>query len=189
MTATRQRDVIDVLLAQHERIRELFGQVTAADGARRRELFADLVRLLAVHEAAEEELVHPMARKGAVVPDLIVAARRDEERQAKRDLAELYDMGTDHPHFAAGLERLRSLVLEHVGLEEREEFPAMRLAVPPGQLVEMAGRVRWAEKLAPTRPHAHTPTSAAGSRLTGPPMALFDRIRDGIRDTREHRDR
>jgi hypothetical protein len=189
MTATRQRDAVDVLLAQHEQIRELFGQVTAADGARRRELFADLVRLLAVHEAAEEELVHPIARKGGVVPELVVQARLDEERQAKRDLAELYDLGTDHPHFAAGLERLRSLVLEHAQREEREEFPAMRLGVPPGQLVELAGRVRWAEKLAPTRPHPHAPTSMAGSRLTGPPMAVFDRIRDAIRDGREHRDR
>jgi rhamnose utilization protein RhaD (predicted bifunctional aldolase and dehydrogenase) len=188
MTATRQRDAIDILLAQHEQIRELFGQVTAADGARRREMFADLVRLLAVHEAAEEELVHPMARKGGVVPDLVVQARLDEERLAKRHLAELYDLGTDHPGFAAGLEQLRSMVLEHAEMEEREEFRAMRLAIPPGQLVEMAGRVKWAEKLAPTRPHPNTPTSAAGSRITGPPMAVFDRIRDAIRDGREHRD-
>jgi hypothetical protein len=48
--------------------------------------------------------------------------------------------------------------------------------------------VRWAEKLAPTRPHAHTPVTSAGSRLTGPPMAVFDRIRDAVRDAREHRD-
>lgn len=188
MTAARQRDAIDILLAQHERIRELFGEVTAADGARRREQFADLVRLLAVHEAAEEELVHPMARKGGVVPDLVLEARLDEERLAKRHLAELHDMGTEHPHFAAGLERLRSMVLEHAELEEREEFPAMRQAIPPGQLVELAERVRWAEKLAPTRPHPNTPTSAAGARITGPPVAVFDRIRDAIRDARGHRD-
>ncbi|WP_228782529.1 hypothetical protein [Nocardia abscessus] len=42
----------------------------------------------------------------------------------------------------------------------------------------MAGSVRAAEAVAPTRPHPHAGESAAANLLAGPPLALFDRARD-----------
>jgi hypothetical protein len=39
--------------------------------------------------------------------------------------------------------------------------------------------------MAPTRPHPHAPSSATGNLIVGPPLAVFDRIRDAIRDSRE----
>lgn len=184
MTATQQRDAVDVLLAQHERIKELFGQVMGAHGTEKRELFDDLVRLLAVHEAAEEELIHPLSRKDNAAGDAVVRARLDEEQQAKRDLADLYDLGTDDGAFDTALRQLRDAVIAHAEHEEHEEFPALRRAVSTEQLTRLAGMVRVAEKLAPTRPHPHSPSSATGNLIVGPPMAVFDRIRDAIRDAR-----
>jgi hemerythrin superfamily protein len=189
MTATKQQDAVDVLLQQHERIKGLFGQVMAAGGKEKQDLFEDLVRMLAVHEAAEEELVHPLARKGGTVSDSVVAARLDEEQQAKRDLADLYDMGTSDPRFDAAFNRLREAVIAHAEHEEHEEFPALRQGVPEGQLTKLAGSVLRAEKMAPTRPHPHSPSSAMGNMIVGPPMAVFDRVRDAIRDAREDRGR
>lgn len=185
MTTTKQRDVVDVLRAQHERIKALFGQVMAAGGEQKRERFEDLVRLLAVHEAAEEELVHPLSRRDGAAGDKVVNARVDEERLAKRDLAELYEMGTENPDFDAAFARLHEAVLDHAHQEETEEFPALREAVPAVRLTRLAGEVQAAEALAPTRPHPHVPSSQAGSLIAGPPMAVFDRIRDAIRDARE----
>ena len=52
-------DVVDLLLAQHARIEEQFLLVTGGTGEARRDAFDDLVRLLAVHETAEEEIIHP----------------------------------------------------------------------------------------------------------------------------------
>jgi hypothetical protein len=57
--------------------------------------------------------------------------------------------------------------------------------VPTEQLQRMAGAVQAAEKLAPTRPHPKAGESAAANLLAGPPMALFDRLRDAVRDWRE----
>jgi hemerythrin superfamily protein len=185
MTTTKQQDVVDVLLAQHERIKELFGQVMAAGGGQKRELFEDLVRLLAVHEAAEEEFVHPQSRRGGAAGDAVVNALLDEERQAKGDLAEVYQIGTGGEGFDAALERLRVTVLEHAEHEEHEEFPALRAAVPDKRLTRWARLVLDAEKLAPTRPHTHAPSSEGGNMIAGPPMAVFDRIRDAVRDRRE----
>jgi hemerythrin superfamily protein len=185
MTTTKQQDVVDVLLAQHERIRELFGQVAAAGGEQKRGLFEDLVRLLAVHETAEEELVHPLSRRGNAAGDRVVNARVDEERLAKRDLAELYRMGTEDPGFDAAFARLREAVLDHAQHEESEEFPPLRASVPATRLTRLAREVLAAEKLAPTRPHPHAPSSQAGNLIVGPPMAVFDRIRDAMRGARE----
>jgi hemerythrin superfamily protein len=56
-----------------------------------------LVRLLAVHESAEEQILHPAARHDA--GDSVVDARLHEEDEAKHILSDLYDLGTDNPEF------------------------------------------------------------------------------------------
>jgi hypothetical protein len=53
----------------------------------------------------------------------------------------------------------------------------------------MAGAVRAAEAVSPTRPHPAVGESPAGNILGGPPVAVFDRMRDAVRDWREsHKD-
>jgi hypothetical protein len=141
--------------------------------------------LLAVHEAAEEEFVHPLSRKDEAAGDAVVKARLDEEQQAKRDLANLYDMGTDNPAFDTGLRQLRDAVIAHAEHEEHEEFTALRRAFPAEQLTTLARMIQTAEKLAPTHPHPHSPSSATGNLIVGPPLAVFDRVSDAIRDARE----
>lgn len=78
----RDRDVIDLLLDQHRQLRELFAKLDKSRGDQRRDTFRELVRLLAVHETAEEEIVHPAARetKGG---DRVVDVRLAEEHRAK----------------------------------------------------------------------------------------------------------
>lgn len=56
-------DLVALLVRQHGDIRNLFDEVEASTGEARRDAFRRLVRLLAVHETAEEEVVHPFARR------------------------------------------------------------------------------------------------------------------------------
>lgn len=49
--------------AARPRIEELFLLVTGGDGDVRRDAFDDLVVLLSIHETAEEEVIHPLARE------------------------------------------------------------------------------------------------------------------------------
>jgi hypothetical protein len=56
--------------------------VAAASGEHKRDLFQDLVRLLAVHEIAEEEVVHPAARRAIDGGDQVVDSRLHEEDEA-----------------------------------------------------------------------------------------------------------
>jgi Hemerythrin HHE cation binding domain len=192
MTAAKtraDRDVIDLLLEQHDEIKSMFGQLRQVQAAAKRELFEDLVRLLAMHETAEEMVVHPVARRKLDNGTQVVEERLAEEEQAKKELAELYDLGVDHPDFDKRLEALAVDVIEHATKEEGDEFLRMRATVDPGMLRRMAGVLKAAEAAAPTRPHPGAPESAAGNLLAGPPLAMFDRIRDAVRDWRNKNDK
>jgi hemerythrin superfamily protein len=174
---------VDLLLEQHARIEELFREVLQTEGDVRRDAFEQLVRLLAVHETAEEEIVHPLARSSIEAGDDVVDAHVAEERQAKEMLADLYELGSDGRQFENRLVELRHAVLAHARHEERYEFPQLRQAHGDGILVALVAAVRAAEATAPTRPHPGV-ESATANLLLGPPAAIMDRARDLIRDAK-----
>lgn len=177
----KESDVIDLLLRQHSLIRDLFDEVDRCRGEERKEAFSRLVRLLAVHETAEEEIVHPYARRKLVGGDAIVDSRLQEEEEAKEMLSRLDDMDVTTPEFAQELERLRAAVFAHAAAEERYEFAELKAATSEGERRAMAVGVKAAEAMAPTHPHPSGPESATGNILLGPPLAMMDRARDVIR--------
>jgi hemerythrin superfamily protein len=176
---TGREDVITLLKRQHKEIQQLFGEVERADGGARREAFHRLVRLLSIHETAEEELVHPKVRRedGG---QAVVEARLGEEHRAKELLSTMDSMGPDAEGFDTLLIKLRKDVLAHAKHEEREEFPLLRKAQDAKRLEAMARTVRAAEAVAPTRPHPGL-QGATANVLLGPPVAIMDRTRDAIR--------
>lgn len=185
MTTVKEKDVVELLLEQHNQIKTLFGRVASAQGTEKREAFEDVVRLLAVHESAEEEIVHPVARRKVERGEQVVEGRLHEEDEAKHALAQLYDMGVDHPEFNQKFKAFADAVVQHASREEAEEFPSLRQNISEEQLKRMAGAVRAAEAVAPTRPHPKSGESAPANLVAGPPMAVFDRVRDAVRDWRE----
>jgi hemerythrin superfamily protein len=175
---TTDRDAIGFLLRQHQEIRGLFQEVERAQGTEKKDAFHRLLRLLAVHETAEELVVHPRAR--SVAGDEVVEARLAEERQAKEVLARLDDMSPDDPGFEYLFRQLRSAVVSHAEHEEREEFPRLRQTQSPDSLEQMGQALRAAEAAAPTRPHPDVNTPAE-NLAAGPIAAVVDRVRDAIR--------
>jgi Hemerythrin HHE cation binding domain len=175
-----ENDVIDLLLHQHTLIRELFEEVDRSRGDQRKESFSRLVRLLAVHETAEEEIVHPYARRKLVGGDTIVDNRLQEEEESKEMLSRLDDMDVTTPEFAQELERLRAAVFAHAAAEERYELSELRAATSEAERRAMAVGVKAAEAMAPTHPHPGT-ESATKNVVLGPPIAIMDRARDVIR--------
>ncbi|MEU5962307.1 hemerythrin domain-containing protein [Micromonospora parva] len=180
-----EEDVVDLLLAQHAQIEQLFLLVIGGTGDTRRDAFDDLVKLLAAHETAEEEVIHPLAR---TLPggggDAMVDDRLDEERQAKETLQALIEGGVDADGFDTGIVLLREAVLVHARHEERYEFPHLRQHVSVDRLRSLARAVRAAEASAPTRPHPSA-QSAKGNLAAGPVLAVIDRVRDAVRKPSE----
>ncbi|WP_190196421.1 hemerythrin domain-containing protein [Streptomyces djakartensis] len=173
-------DVVALLMRQHNHIRDLFAEVENATADDRTEAFRRLVRLLAVHETAEEEVVHPAARRLLQDGEQVVDDRLGEERAAKEKLSRLDDMDPHDPGFMPALRELRADVLQHAASEEQYEFPGLREKAGAQQLSMMATAVRAAEAMAPTRPHPGVET-AAENVAAGPVAAVIDRSRDAVR--------
>src|ERR1043165_6115217 len=95
------KDVVAFLKGQHEQVKQLFEDVEAASGEEKERAFFQLRRLLAVHETAEEEIVHPAARRARSNGDAVIDARLREEKAAKTALAELEELDLDSPEFDA----------------------------------------------------------------------------------------
>nr|WP_033038813.1 hemerythrin domain-containing protein [Streptomyces monomycini] len=172
--------MVALLIAQHGQIRNLFDEVEQSSGDARRDAFRRLVRMLAVHETAEEEAVHPYVKRTADGGDDIVADRLGEEKTAKRTLSALEDLDPEDEAFLPRLLSLRTDVREHARAEERYEFNQLRRLNDPARLASLAKAVKAAESAAPTHPHPGVESGAMNAVL-GPVAAIADRTRDAVR--------
>jgi magnesium-transporting ATPase (P-type) len=174
-----ETDAVELLVRQHEEIRRLFEEVGERKGDARAEAFERLCRFLAVHETAEEEVVHPVARQSLKDGDRVIGARLEEENEAKRMLQALETMGPSAQGFDALFAELRKAVLQHAEREEREEFAELRTHSSQ-ELRVMAVAIKAAEAVAPTHPHPGVET-ATKHMIVGPFAAVADRTRDVVR--------
>ena len=107
-------DVVKFLKDQHNLIKDMFDEVLSASESKAREkAFVDLRQLLAVHETAEEMVVHPRVRDEEADGEGMVEARLDEEHEAKETLSELEGMDIDTKEFIEELRLFRDKVSAH----------------------------------------------------------------------------
>jgi hemerythrin superfamily protein len=173
-------DVVEFLKGQHNQIKDMFDDVLYASESKAREkAFVDLRQLLAVHETAEEMVVHPRARGELDGGDAIVDARLHEEHEAKQQLSKLEGMDIDSQEFLDSLKVFRDAVVEHAEREEDEEFSQLQRELDPDELKRMSSAVRAAEAIAPTRPHPGIESAKLNFAL-GPFASMLDRARDAI---------
>ncbi|MET0992939.1 MAG: hemerythrin domain-containing protein [Mycobacterium sp.] len=173
-------DVVAFLKDQHNLITDMFDDVLYASKPEARETaFTHLRQLLAVHEAAEEMVVHPRVRFEVATGDSIVDARLREEHDAKEQLSKLESMDIGSPEFIDELTKFRDAVVEHAELEETEEFARLQRELDADDRRRMASAVRAAEAIAPTRPHPGVESAKLNFAL-GPFASMLDRARDAI---------
>lgn len=176
-------DVVAYLVAQHTEIRGLMRTVVSTAGQQRRDAFGRLVHLLSVHEAAEEEVVHPVARRNLDAGEDMVAARLAEENEAKQMLEQLEQLDPDNASFVQDFQLLRTAVLTHAISEQWYEFSRLRKDVSDAERAAMLRLVKAAEAVAPTHPHPGVESASANLAL-GTPTAIMDRAKDAIRRAR-----
>jgi Hemerythrin HHE cation binding domain len=172
-------NVVDVLTRQHRQIKLGFFRA-ALPGPWRRRNFHRLMRLLAVHEAAEEAHVHPVARRALQHGRELAARRRAEEKQAKELLIALWRTGPDGAGYLRRLNEVRRAVTQHAAREEREEFRALRKAVSLPRLRMLGAEVKLTQAYAPTRPHRWV-NNEATNKLAAPILGPVDRALDALR--------
>ncbi len=180
MLVQSPEEVVAFLKAQHNLIEDMFEEVLhASDPKAREQPFIELRQLLAVHETAEEMVVHPRVRREADSGDRIVDARLQEEHEAKELLSQIEKLDITSQEFIDEVTKLRDAVLDHARHEEDEEFPVLQREVDDNDLKRMGSAVRAAEAIAPTRPHPGV-ESAKLNFAVGPFASMLDRARDLI---------
>jgi hypothetical protein len=142
-------DLITMLTDHHVQLRGLLNEIAATSSDDRRAAFAQLQRLLAVHEVAELILVHPESRRALVDGERVVAARLREEELTRVEMGTLGMLDPDAPEFEAIFDDFKKSLEKHMELEEREEFPQLREILPPAQMRRLQARVQQAERVAP----------------------------------------
>jgi hemerythrin superfamily protein len=172
-------DVVTFLKEQHFQIKQLFSLVNSTHGTERENAFYALRRLLAVHETAEEEIVHPAARRSLPNGEAVVDALLRQENEAKKVLTDLEDLNVDSPEFETKFTMLERSVLVHANAEETQEFIQLGAVLDPDRLDSMRKAAEFAEKVAPTRPHPGV-ESATANVLAGPFASMMDRARDAF---------
>lgn len=115
-------ELVDFLTEQHDQLKSLLPKVIQAGGAERKDLWRQVRQTLAVHEALEQETVHPAA---AQLTEEVDSPRVEEESEAADTIAELEGMGLDSEEFSEGYDELQESVVDHAEHEESEEFPEL----------------------------------------------------------------
>ena len=177
-------EVIAFLKAQHNLIEDMFDQVLhASDPQAREKPFAQLRQLLAVHETAEEMVVHPRVRREVDAIDSIVDARLEEEHEAKELLSTIEKLDITSQQFIDELTKLRDAVLDHAAHEEKFEFPKLQQELNADERKRLTSAVQAAEAIAPTRPHPGVESPLLNFAV-GPFASMLDRARDLIESAR-----
>ena len=102
-------DVVDVLLGQHDRLRQRFSLLRAAGDRDKKTLFDELVRLAHTRRIGEQAVVYQALRDTVAGGTTIAMACAREEAQIVRGLAELKDLGVGHPTFDTTLAAVHQL--------------------------------------------------------------------------------
>jgi hemerythrin superfamily protein len=178
--SSTRRDVVTRVRHQHDTIRRLFDDVAKAPAADRARSFQPLVRLLAVHETAEEMVVYPALFGAGSAARAAVRARRAEEDRAKKHLADLEGLDPRSQDFMVRLATFREEVEAHAAAEEADILPRLDDHRAAHELRMMDGAFAMAQMVAPTHAHRFAPESALGNLLLGPAVALVDRVRDSV---------
>jgi hemerythrin superfamily protein len=174
-------DVVDLLLARHREADRLMEEYErAALPELRRSTLHALRRRLSIHEAVEEQLVHPLVRRQLPDGHRLVVEVLAQEHEAKELLATIEDRERRGDDPEEIVQRLFAGVRRHAQTEETLVFPQLRLHLGPRERMRLGAMVERAERLAPTRPHPHAPS--AGPGVVGMPVVgVLDRARDRVR--------
>lgn len=171
-------DVVRILLQQHAGIRQLCATVGHSEGPAKRQAFDDLRVLLAVHETAEELVVHPVA--AVHCGEGLTKALNADEKEATEMLARLEDLGVESPEFDELFEIFRIAVEQHVEEEERVELATLLEVLDDTERHTMGKRLSAAELVAPTHPHPGAAGSVPKQLATMPFHSIVDRVRDAM---------
>ena len=127
-------DWLDALKTEHQMTLALFDKIEATDDSQtmmRGHLLTKLKYALDKHAVEEENVIYPALRQANLAHD--ADALNSEHGYVKTYLYELEAMAKDSPDWLARVKDFRSMIQEHMRMEEDEVFPSFRQALSAEQ--------------------------------------------------------
>jgi hemerythrin-like domain-containing protein len=184
MTDT-QRDVVDLLTADHREFDRIFTELEQLRGrtdgesvTRKRDLVDEVTIGLVKHSVAEETQVYPRVEKKIDKDE--AEHSKEEHAEAEETMKRLERMDADDPAFDDAVTELITEIRHHVEEEESRMFSELRASFSHDELVDMAEKVEAVKKFAPTRAHPMTPNEPGIRMTVGPIASLLDHLRDAV---------
>ncbi|MDF8264870.1 hemerythrin domain-containing protein [Luteipulveratus flavus] len=148
VTAVALQDLKSELSSQHQQIRAMLRSVATSSGAPRAEAFDQLRTFLAVHEAAEQEHLHPIPRAdgGQDVPLIDERVSEEDDAAAGMTRLEALDIGSDA--FSTAFAPWADAVTAHTEAEEHQEIPALQGLVDEDAVTAATAQLRRVPHLA-----------------------------------------
>ncbi|WP_067800966.1 hemerythrin domain-containing protein [Actinomadura formosensis] len=179
-------DVFEVLGRDHAEVRRILTELEAGtpEGKSRLQLRKKMVEELIIeeskHEAVEEEYFWPAVRELVPDGDRLADKAIEQEQAGKYVLNDL--LGKDPAD--EGFEDLLSTFItdgrEHIEFEEVQVWPKLRTVLTAERAEDLGRKLDQGKKMAPTRPHPHTPPKPGILKATGPAVAAADKLRDKL---------
>jgi hemerythrin superfamily protein len=127
MSTGAMGDWFDALKAEHQATLALFDKIEATDasqGLMRGHLLMKLKYALTKHANEEENVIYPALREANLAHD--ADALNSEHGYVKTYLYELETISKTSPEWLARVRDFRTMIQEHIRMEEDEVFPTFR---------------------------------------------------------------
>jgi hemerythrin superfamily protein len=176
-------DAIELLIADHRTVDQLFKQYNAAthDPKIANYAAAEIVKELSVHAVIEEQVLYPTVRR--TLPDGAALADHalEEHQEVKELLTKVDGRDASEPEVRTTMGRVEQAVTEHVEEEEHDLFPKLKNECGQDDLQRMGQAMQFAKTIAPTHPHPHAPNQPPANIVVGLGAAVIDRVRDAAK--------
>ncbi|MFN8639648.1 MAG: hemerythrin domain-containing protein [Dehalococcoidia bacterium] len=161
MATSKVTDPIELILADHEKMRGLFDEFERSNNKRSKARIArEIVLELDVHAGIEEEIYYPAVEEALDDADRETITEAEEEHHVVHVLiAEIRDMSVDDDHFDAKMTVLMENVRHHMEEEEQEMLPKSREVIDDAER-ESLGEQMWERKRALTKELKASSTAA-----------------------------
>jgi hemerythrin superfamily protein len=174
-------NMIDVLVHDHDEVKEMFAEIERTiDPEVRRDTADRVTAELVRHSVAEEMYLYPAARKALPDGDQLADHEIDEHSEAEELMKRWESMSGDDPEFMTVFRQMSEGVLHHIEEEEGELFPRLRSTMSESDLQELGQKIQRAKSFVPTRPHPSAPDTPPLNKILAPGAGLVDRIRDTL---------
>ena len=179
-----QPDLIDVLIKDHDELRELFAKLTDPHllPERSQELSSVAIAELVRHTVAEEAYLYPTAQEVLDGGEELVRREIADHTRAEKLMKDLEGVPVHHTRYFKLVSELAEEVRAHLEEEETVLFPQLRAACDPNELLRLGARAEAIKRVGPTHPHPSTPDTPPWNIILAPGAGLVDRLRDLFSD-------